>query len=135
MSGDRNEPERGGKQRATAKAAAALGVALGRPQEEIAAEVGVTTRTIRNWSKRPGFRRMVSRFRDKLVDESVGRMAAMLTRADEKLMTLLDTADGRLFLDVVKAIHDLQSTGRQNTELIARLEELEARLRPAEMPT
>ena len=135
MAGDRHQQAGGGKQRREAMTAAAIGVAFGRPQTEIAADAGIGVRTLRNWSRRPRFRRMVSRFRDKLVDESVGRMAAMLTRADEKLMTLLDTADDRLLLDVVKAIHDLQSTGRQNTELIARLEELEARLRPAEVPT
>jgi hypothetical protein len=110
-------------------ALAALACAAGRPASEVAKLAGVSERTIRRWNNRPSFVGLVSRLRDSMLSDAMGRLLAMNSEALEALRQLLSSTNdsvrlgavGRILDSTLRTRHALHVEG----ELRGRLDELE----------
>jgi hypothetical protein len=126
---ERHQPERGGKQRREAKALAALGVALGKPQADIAEECGISPRGLRNWLKQASFQARVSRIRGQVVGQAVGQLVRDMTSATATLRGLLSADDERVRLAAAVKVLELSTRLRESAELEQRLAEVEERVK------
>lgn len=77
---------------------AAFGIARGEHADALAARLNVTTRTIRNWKRRPEFQQRVAFFRTEMVGTVSGRIAAFAIEGAARLGELLKSSDKRLVL-------------------------------------
>jgi hypothetical protein len=84
----------------------ALALARGMTQAEAATEAGVGERTVCRRLDDPAFRATVARFRSRLMDRAVGRLAAASDRAIDRLLELVDNSEDIIRLRASKVLLD-----------------------------
>lgn len=116
----------------SAKRRAALLVAAGKTDREVAAEVGASPRTVRRWRTEPAFRARVVALRSAAVDAALGRLADSTTFAADVLRESMAGADADLrFRAAVKCI-ELCVKLRETVDFGHRLAALEASAKAAD---
>jgi hypothetical protein len=103
-----------------------MGLASGRSATPAASEAGVSRRTLDDWRPDPEFLASVERYRDVLIDQALGRLAALGVKAAQ---VLDGHQDGKEAPDAVKArvalgALDALVKSREPTRLGAAVEEL-----------
>src|SRR3954469_22025374 len=68
-------------------------LAAGRTVVSAAAESGVSERQIHAWKHKPGFTRLVDRLRGQMLDDALGRLAGLATKAVDTLGEILGDSD------------------------------------------
>jgi hypothetical protein len=104
---------------------AALKLAHGSPLADAAAASGVDVRTLYRWRKKPAFAAAVTRYRDEMAAEAVGRMSAALGKAVDTLVALLDAPEPFVRLRAATALLESCAKWRGDVEMAARVRELE----------
>ncbi len=94
-----------------------------------AAEVGISATQAHSYKHKPGFDKLVLKFRAELFAESLGQLAGRLSRAVDTLDKLLDDdKPPAVRLGAARGILADAATIRQSVELEQRLAEVEGRL-------
>ena len=106
----------------------ALALASGDTTSGAAAKAGVCRATVSRRLGDPEFRRLVSEFRNEVVAESLGKMAANMTRAADTLAALLAVDDDKVRLRTARAVISLGMRLRDSVDLNDRIRELENEL-------
>lgn len=104
--------------------AAAL-YAAGRPVAEIASAVGVCSRTVLRWSKRPAFRAMVDKLRSDLLTAAVGKLLDTAGDAVEALKRNLSCGNASAEIAAARSILSTAMRGIEQSDLLKRFEELQ----------
>jgi hypothetical protein len=102
-------------------------LASGSTIRDAAAESSVGERTIHTWLDDPAFRAFVSALRDRLLNETIGRLTLAASRAASVLETLLDSEQDQIRLRAASSILDAMIRVREHGELANRVAELESR--------
>lgn len=104
----------------------ALLLAQGVSVRGAAKKVGVSESTVHRRLRNPTFRRLVSRFRGRMVSEAAGLMSNYLVAAVRKLKQLMDKAEAEsIRLAAAKAVIELGTKLRDHSEVEERLRVLE----------
>jgi hypothetical protein len=90
-------------------------------------EAGASTRIIYTWLDDPAFERLISRYRSKLIAETLGKLAAIACKAVAALELALESASDSVKVRAADCILNQLMRIREATELEARIAELEAR--------
>ncbi len=106
----------------------AMLLASGSTVRMASAKSGAGERTIYTWLKDPAFKAMVNDLRTRLTDRTLGILSRTAARSAVTLAKLLDDLDGNIQARAATAILDRLLAYREHADLLARLEELEARL-------
>jgi hypothetical protein len=104
----------------------AAGLAAGLEIAEAAKVANVSESTAYRRLRDPAFRHLVAELRGKMVEQAVGRLAASMTKAADRLVKLLDSKSERVRLNTAKAIIGMVQKLREQTEIEDRLAALEA---------
>jgi transposase len=105
---------------------AALLLASGHTQQQAAAEVGVSERTVREWLTDPRFVECVAALQAQLFSEAVGRLARVAGKAAQTLERLLDSANDNVSLGAAKAVLEVGPRLKEAVVLAQELAELKA---------
>jgi hypothetical protein len=106
----------------------ALRIAAGKPIATAAAEVDVGERTTHRWLTDPNYRVYIDGIRRQLLEESMGRLIGLATRAVDTFAALLDEEiTPAVRLGSARSIFDVLLRIREMTSLEARIAALEAR--------
>jgi transposase-like protein len=110
------------------KSRAAAALASGSTVKAAAKEAGVHQRTVFVWLRDPAFKAAVNKIRARLVDRTLGKLSAAATKSVTALEALLDNPDGNIQARAATGILDRLVAYREHTDLVARLDELEAKM-------
>jgi hypothetical protein len=102
-------------------------LAAGMAIRDAAAEIGVSERQGHRYLDDPECVRLIGRYRSKLVDEILGRLAAVGVKAVEALESGLTSDHDNVRVRAADCILNQLVRIREATELEARIAELEAR--------
>jgi hypothetical protein len=97
--------------------------------KECAAQLGAGVRTVHDWLEKPDFVRLISRYRSKLISETLGKLSNAGVKAVETLIDALESqeSDG-IKVRAALGILDQLVRIRETTELEQRLVEVEGRV-------
>jgi hypothetical protein len=97
--------------------------------KECAAQLGVGLRTVHDWLEKPEYVRLISRYRSKLISETLGKLSNAGVKAVETLIEALESqeSDG-IRVRAALGILDQLVRIRETTELEQRLVEVEGRV-------
>ena len=107
---------------------AAFAVASGQTVVAAARLVGVGERTLRRWMTKPKFRARIRALRNEAFGEAMGLFAGGLANAVRALNGLVLSSDPDVRHRAAVKVAELASRFRQDEDLAARLEQLEAKL-------
>ena len=107
-----------------------LAVALASGATTIAAadQAEVCRKSVSRRLSDPEFRKLVIEYRDNIVAETLGKMAANMTRAADALAVLLDNDDVKVRLRAARAVLSLGMRLRDSVDLSERVRQLEEEL-------
>jgi transposase len=91
-------------------------------------KTGVGERTISRWLQDPAFKVEVSGLRSRLTDRTLGILSRVAAKAAITLARLLADPDGNIRARSATGILDRLLAYREHADILARLEEVEARL-------
>jgi hypothetical protein len=103
-------------------------LAGGMATKHAAAEARVGERTVHRWLEEPEFTRLVSRYRGRLVAETLGKLANIGGKAVETLADALGSDNDNVRVRAAIGILDQLVRIREATELEERMTELEGRM-------
>ena len=107
----------------------ALAVAAGRKVSSWCEENGVAPRTAYAWYKREEFRRLVARYRRRVEERAVGRMARNFGRAVAKVVQLIEEGvNDHIKLSAAEILIDKLLYMQKHAELKQEIRRLEERL-------
>jgi len=126
-------PQGGSKWQSCERADArlALGLAAGLTWKQAAAEARLAERTAYRRGDDPEFRARVDALAESGWRQAAARLEDLVGDAAARLGSLLNDPDPRIALTSAKAILDVGGRVREQTELVERLEALEARPNPS----
>lgn len=101
-------------------------VACGTTSKNIAAETGVGLSNVRKWRVNPKFKAYVNQLLDEGIEESLSKLAKLVTKSLDKIDVLLDSKDEHVVLKAVGLVIDLHFRHRDQRNLADRLAALEA---------
>ncbi len=104
----------------------AAALAGGRDVADAAAAAGVSESTVYRRLRSPEFRKLVAQLRGEMVGQALGRMAALMTEAADRLKKLLNSRNERVRLAAVKVVLEVTPRLREQSEIEERLVALEA---------
>ena len=108
-------------------------LARGESQTSAAASAGVGRKTVFLRLQRPEFRKAVEDFRANLLDEAVGKLAAGIGKAIDRLGHLVEHATPQMAAQVTAAKSYIELTVKfRETAIESRMAELQARLEAME---
>jgi transposase-like protein len=107
------------------KLALALALASGLSITAAAEHVGVSESTVHRRLKKPAFRRLIANLRGQTLEAALGRMAANMTRAADKIARLLDSDNEAVALRAARTLMSLGLRLRDSIELADRIYDIE----------
>jgi hypothetical protein len=124
--GDMPDENDGPAEEVGPEALLAAALAAGKEVAEAARETNVSERTAYRRLADPQFKRLLAELRGRMVSQALGRLSATMTKASDRLDTLLDSKSERTQLAAAKAVIGLTQQLREQTEIVERLAALEA---------
>lgn len=103
-----------------------VGMATGRPLADVAAEAGVSQRTVQRRMAKPEFQRKVSDLRWQMMKDLSGRLSQVSGKAMERLQSLLEADSENVRLGAARSILDQTLRVREAVDFEGRLQEVEA---------
>ena len=103
-------------------------LARGASVEEAAGISQLSARTVYRRLQEVSFRSRVSEMRNRIFDQTVGRLSAATVQATTTLVELLDTGSDSVRLSAARTILEQSTKLRESCELVARVGELEEML-------
>lgn len=114
------------RKRTDADALLIVGMATGRPLADVAAEAGVSERTVQRRMAKPEFQRKVSDLRWQMMKDLSGRLSQVSGKAMERLQSLLEADSENVRLGAARSILDQTLRVREAVDFEGRLQEVEA---------
>lgn len=102
-----------------------VGLAAGRPLVDVAAEAGISTRTVQRRMAKPEFQRKVSDLRGQMMQDLSGRLSQISGIAMERLQSLLEADSENVRLGAARSILDQTLRVREAVDFEGRLKEVE----------
>lgn len=102
-----------------------VGLAAGRPLADVAAEAGVSARTVQRRMVKPEFQRKVSDLRGQMMKDLSGRLSQISGKAMERLQSLLEADSENVRLGAARSILDQTLRVREAVDFEGRLKEVE----------
>lgn len=103
-----------------------VGMATGRPLADVAAEAGVSERTVQRRMAKPEFQRKVSDLRWQMMKDLSGRLSQVSGKAMERLQSLLEADSENVRLGAARSILDQTLRVREAVDFEGRLQQIEA---------
>ena len=103
-----------------------VGMATGRPIADVAAEAGVSERTVQRRMAKPEFQRKVSDLRWQMMKDLSGRLSQVSGKAMERLQSLLEADSENVRLGAARSILDQTLRVREAVDFELRLQDVEA---------
>lgn len=114
------------RKRTDADALLIVGMATGRPLADVAAEAGVSERTVQRRMAKPEFQRKVSDLRCQMMKDLSGRLSQVSGKAMERLQSLLEADSENVRLGAARSILDQTLRVREAVDFEGRLQQIEA---------
>jgi hypothetical protein len=107
----------------------AIGVANGLSIHRAAKNAEIADTTARRWAADPSFKPRVDRLRKEIIDQAIGKLSRLASKAANTLGKLLDESNyGELRLKAARAILQDLLAVREHAELTERLNAIEERI-------
>lgn len=119
-------PPGGRPRNAGAVEAAVIALAAGATVPDAARTAGVSLKTLKRWRRDQRFRDRVEERRREILTEATAKLTGSMTKAADKLGTLIDSADEKVALAASKSTLELGLKVREQLEIAERLAALEA---------